>query len=493
MGQDVCWRDFTESEYIRFRQRLEQSLVVLAALLDRDGFGQPHTTVGAELELFLADGDAAPAPHNDTVRAAAADDRVGMEVGRYNMELNLTPRPVAGRSLGMMRAEMEDLLRLVSAAASEVDARPVLISILPTLRRRHLRHENMTELNRYQTLERALGHRRTDPFRVGITGQDHCEFWSHSVAVQAACCSCQIHLSVEPAEFVAVHNALQLAIAPVLAAAGNSPLLFGQRLWRETRITLHEQAIGDRDGAAVKPGLRPRIGFGQDWLRHGPVESFEQIVRCHDVMLPNLSEEDPSAALDAGRTPRLAELCLHRGTVWPWHRPVYDPVGSGHLRIEIRPLPAGPTTVDMMANTAFLLGLATHLAHHVADLTPRFPFHYAQQNFYAAAAHGLAARLHWPTEASSGDPTVTSAADLVPRLLPLAVKGLRTLGIDSGESDELLSVMADRTRRGQTGAQWQERTFADLAERMSVEAALRELVVRYIDLSTSGQPVHTWP
>ena len=32
-------------------------------------------------------------------------------------------------------------------------------------------------------------------------------------------------------------------VAPVLAAAAGSPLLFGKRLWRETRIALFQQSI----------------------------------------------------------------------------------------------------------------------------------------------------------------------------------------------------------------------------------------------------------
>ena len=55
--------------------------------------------------------------------------------------------------------------------------------------------------------------------------------------------------------------------------------------------------------------------------------------------------------------PQLPELRLHNGTVYRWNRPVYDVVdGRPHLRVENRVLPAGPTVVDMLANSAFYYG-----------------------------------------------------------------------------------------------------------------------------------------
>ena len=79
------------------------------------------------------------------------------------------------------------------------------------------------------------------------------------------------------------------------------------------------------------------------------------------------SDEDPVRELAEGRTPRLAELRLHNGTIYRWNRPVYDVVEQHgvrrpHLRVENRVLPAGPTVLDMMANSAFYYGLLRTLA-----------------------------------------------------------------------------------------------------------------------------------
>jgi hypothetical protein len=72
---------------------------------------------------------------------------------------------------------------------------------------------------------------------------------------------------------------------------------------------------------------------------------------------PYVPAEPTQASIDAG-TPLLPELRLHHGTVWKWNRAIYDPVDKGHLRIEFRALPSGPTVSDMLANGAFLQGVA---------------------------------------------------------------------------------------------------------------------------------------
>jgi hypothetical protein len=94
--------------------------------------------------------------------------------------------------------------------------------------------------------------------------------------------------------------------------------------------------------------------------------------------------------------PAPEELRLHQGTVWRWNRAIYDPADGGHLRIEMRALPAGPTVVDMLANAAFLLGLTLALAPDAATITRRFAFQQAHHNFYRAAQFGLGAELAWP-------------------------------------------------------------------------------------------------
>jgi hypothetical protein len=173
---------------------------------------------------------------------------------------------------------------------------------------------------------------------------------------------------------------------------------------------------------------------------------------------------------------------------------IYDSGFGGHVRIEMRPLPAGPTVVDMLANAAFLLGLTLALAPGAGDWTRRLMFARAHANFYDAARVGLEAELEWPTDDGSER---VGAAELVARLLPEARRGLVDAGVDAGEADRLLGVLGDRVAAGQTGAVWQRRTLAALEGGGSggtgYEQALAGLLERYLELQAAGDPVHTWP
>ena len=116
----------------------------------------------------------------------------------------------------------------------------------------------------------------------------------------------------------------------------------------------------------------------------------------------------------------------------------------------------------------------------------------AHANFYDAARLGLEAELEWP--GTDGTPERVAAAELVPRLLPEARRGLVEAGVDPGEADPLLAVIGDRVAAGQTGAVWQRRTLAALEGRGSGGLqALGELLERYLELQAAGEPVHTWP
>ena len=320
-----------------------------------------------------------------------------MELDRFNLELNASPARLAGFPFTALGRELTVLLDGVADTAGAFGGRPVLIGILPTLRRSDLGPEALTDLPRYSALNRRLRQVRHGPFRIRIAGIDSLELVSDDVSVEGANTSFQVHLRVNPAEFTRAYNAAQLAIAPVLAAAGNSPTFLGHRLWEETRIALCKQSIDDRDTRGPRRRLA-RMAFGTGWLRDGPMELFAESVRLHEPLLPVLGAGDQQQGGDRRQGPPLHELRLHQGTVWRWNRAIYDPAAGGHLRIEMRGLPAGPTMIDMMANAAFLLGLSLWLAEQDPRWTYELSFERAEHNFYRAAQYGLAALLTWPVQ-----------------------------------------------------------------------------------------------
>jgi hypothetical protein len=309
-----------------------------------------------------------------------------------------------------------------------------------------------------------------------------------NIVLQGANTSFQVHLRVDPADYVAAFNAAQLATAPALAVAGNSPMFLGHLLWEETRIALFEQAADDRD-APGRERLVSRVAFGTDWLRGSALELFEESVRHHEPLLPICGDQDPLLALEAAGVPRLDELRLHQGTVWRWNRAIYDSGFGGHLRIEMRPLPAGPTVVDMAANAAFLLGLTLALAPTAGSWTRQLLFARAHANFYDAARLGLEAELEWP--GPDGGSERVGAAELVRRLLPEARRGLVEAEVDEDEADRLLGVIGERAATGQTGAVWQRRALAGFEG--GRERAAAAMLERYLELQAAGDPVHGWP
>ncbi|MER6948543.1 glutamate--cysteine ligase [Nonomuraea sp. NPDC000554] len=468
MGRDLDKERFSEAEYARFGERLNEQLVVLRELLDRPGFGEGPTTIGAELELFLIDERGRPLPRNTEVRDRLGDPRVVPELGRYNLEVNLTPLPLAG-------TPFEELKREVQEAVAEVDGGveksfkgggAVPIGILPTLDTEDFTEEAITDENRYRALSRGFRRLRLEPFIVAI---DDLELSVEDVILESANTSWQVHMRTPPDRFARLYNAAQLAIGPVLSVCGNSPMFLGRHLWEETRIALMEEAADDRD---VERRFRRdgRVTFGSDWVREGAYELFEQCVRDYDPVLPDLS--DGAARQD------VPELRLHQGTVWHWNRAVYDPVEGGHLRIEMRALPAGPSAVDMAANAAFLLGLTLSQAER--DLTG-YRFGEAYQNFYRAARYGPGARLSWPGRHGDFD-----AAELVLELLPEAREALLAHGVTASDADPMLDIIRQRARLRRTGAVWQREAL------VCFDGDRQRLVRRYRELALSDQPVHMW-
>jgi hypothetical protein len=499
VGTDIDQEEFNERDYWRFVERLEECLSALGRLLERPGFGAGPATVGAELEVFLVDGAARPLLYNLAIRAAVADPRVTVELDRFNLELNASPVQLAGRPFAALGGELNVLLDHVADAAKNHAGRLALIGILPTLSQADLGPGVMTDVPRYRALNSGLRRLRQDPFRIRIAGEDPLELASEDVTLEGANSSFQVHLRVDPADFTRTYNAVQLATAPVLAVSGNSPTFLGHRLWEETRIAVFKQSVDDRQSHGPRRRLA-RTALGTGWLRGGPLELFTESIRLHRPLLPALRQSQLPVVDDRGlraggagwQAPALDELRLHQSTVWRWNRAIYDPALGGHLRIEMRALPAGPTVIDMLANAAFLIGLSLWLAGQDQQWTYALPFERADHGFYRAAQKGLSAQLSWP--AGHRDQIRTLAATkLVAELVPAARQGLLQAGVAAAEADGLLDVISTRAASGQTGAAWQRATLAAAKRRHDPERALAVMLDRYLHYAETGLPVHTWP
>ena len=307
--------------------------------------------------------------------------------------------------------------------------------------------------------------------------------------LEACNTSFQVHLQVPPDQFPRYYNIAQLATAPVLAAAVNSPLLLGKRLWQETRIALFQLSVDTRRPSAYPRSSRPRVGFGDRWVRESVLDIFREDVTRFRALMNVESTEDPFEALSRNRLPELEALSLFNGTVYRWNRPCYGVhEGRAHLRIENRVLPSGPSVLDEVANAAFFCGLVTGLAREHEDVTTRISFAEVKSNFQSAARSGLNAQLVWLDGESMPAPELVRG-----RLLPVAREGLRHRGIRDEDVKRYLGVIEKRVETRRTGADWLLRSHSRLGGDRRRGETLVALTAATCQRQTRGRPVHAWP
>ena len=488
VGEDVKRTTYTRVDRQEYRRKVQLCLDVFEAMLTQSSFEFEHPLTGMEIECNLVDDDYQPAMKNSDVLAAIADPAYQTELGAYNIEFNVPPRPLGGDTAVQLEGEVRASLNAAETKAGAGGAHIVMVGILPTLMPEHLASGWMSKSSRYVALNDSIFNARGEDIQIDIDGPEPLSMKSTSIAPESACTSMQLHLQVSPDDFAANWNAAQVLAGPQLALGANSPYFFGHHLWSETRIELFAQSTDTRPDELKSQGVRPRVWFGERWIT-SISDLFEENVRYFSPLLPEVSDEDPVAELQAGRTPQLAELRLHNGTVYRWNRPVYDVVaGRPHLRVENRVLPAGPTVVDMLANAAFYYGMLRTLSEEERQVWTAMEFAAAQRNFTRAARDGMQAELFWP-----GRGTVGAAELVLDELLPMAYAGLDRWGVAAEVRDRLLGVIEGRARAGRNGASWQVATVGALERRgLARPAALADMLRLYCEHMHSNEPVHTW-
>jgi hypothetical protein len=441
---------YDEASYQRFMKALLDDLRALAFMLEDGRVESGVRRLGAEQEMFLIDQAMRPAPVSMEVLERISDRRLTTEIARFNLEANLTPRVLVGKCFQQMEAELRELIAKARAAAQNFNADVLLSGILPTLQPSDLTLENLTQSPRYHQLNSEVIRSRGGPLSIYIKGLDELHLTHDNIMMESCNTSFQIHFQTNARDFVRDYNLAQAITAPVLAIAVNSPLLFGKRLWRETRVALFQHSTDARSRPQLARSQPARVSFGDKWLEQSVIALFhDQISRFRPIMISQ-PDEDPFQVLARGETPKLSALCMHNGTVWRWNRACYGVQdGKAHLRIENRALPSGPTVADEIANAAFFAGLMLALPEEYGDIAKRMLFDEAKGNFFRAARHGLDAQFNWV----DGE-THSASALILDHLLPLARAGLKQAEVATDDADKYLNIIEERARKRQTGARW---------------------------------------
>ncbi|MEX2530057.1 MAG: glutamate-cysteine ligase family protein [Gemmatimonadota bacterium] len=471
-----------------FTKEVLRDLRALERMLLEGAIEEGVRRFGAEQELFLLDRTWRPAPIGLKVLKRLEGGPFTSELALFNLEINLPPLHLRGRALSQLEEEMGRLLGQVRAAAREEGGEVILTGTLPTLAKSDLNLDQITPKERYYILNEGLTALRGGDYELRIEGSDELIVHHDSVMLEACNTSCQVHLQVGATEFVPVYNAAQLVLPMVLSACGNSPLLFGRRLWAETRIALFQQSLDTRSTTDYVRDLPPRARFGDRWLEGSVTSLFKDDLARFRVLMSGPVEEDPLALLDAGKAPRLQALQLFNSTIYRWNRPCYGiSEGKPHLRIECRALPAGPTVLDEVANAALWLGAVLGVVARYGDPAGRMEFAKVKSNFLAAARHGLHAGLHWIDGRTLDAPTL-----VLDTLIPLAREGLGQSGVDPEEVERYLGVIRDRVESGQTGSEWAIRSLEGMGDEGILSERMTALVAATVTRQAEGRPGHEW-
>ena len=491
MGQEVSHSEFTREQRLAFRAKVRDDLDCFEQMLEGSRFDFTRPQMGLEIELNLVEEEGlTPAMRNQEVLADIGEGDFQAEVGRYNIELNVPPRPMAGDQAVRLERWLSQSMRRAGDVARAHTCRVASIGIIPSLRAELFDAPWLSEGVRYTALNDSLIRERGEGFELELEGPtgERVESYHDTIGPLSGCTSVQLHQQVTPLDFPVYWNAATVISSLQIAMGANSPYLFGRRLWAETRIPLFTQMTDTRSIELKHQGVRPRAYFGRSWIT-SIFDLFEENVRSFPALLPEASDEDAKAVLAAGRVPELSDLKLHNGTVWRWNRPIYDmSQGVPHLRVENRVLPAGPTAVDTVANACFYYGLLESFTTSGRPIWTKMPFADADRNFLDAAKHGIHATQTWPGLGR------LAAVDLVAdHLLSVADDGLAALGLRREVRNHYLSIIEGRCRAGTNGASWQvavTEAYEDAG--YGRDEALTAMFGHYLDNSEDNIPVHTW-
>ncbi|MCE2788303.1 MAG: glutamate-cysteine ligase family protein [Saprospiraceae bacterium] len=491
MGEQKVSLVNDQKQMQRFVKSLLQDVRALEQMLEKGWFESDIIRIGAEQEMVMVD----KTTFKPALVAMQALDQmqhypwVETELAKFNLETNIEPKEFSGKCFSLLEQENTEKLDKIQEVLDGMDASIVLTGILPTLRKYHLEMENLTPKKRYFALMEALNQQLIgQSYELRIVGIDELLVKHSSPLLEASNTSFQVHLQVSPEEFVKMYNIAQALAGPMMAISANSPIVFGKRLWHETRIALFQQSLDTRTTHDHMRERSPRVSFGRDWIHESILEIYKEDIARFRVLLSSDVEEDSLAMIKEGNVPKLRALQVHNSTVYRWNRPCYgiSENGKPHLRIENRILPSGPTVLDEVANACFWLGCMIGMAEEVDDIRNKMSFVDARDNFGKAAKFGIDSKFTWFHDRK------VSAEELIKELLPVARKGLTLRNVAEEDINRYLGVIEQRADKNMTGARWMLRAYTKLIETANTDEALSVLTATMIKNQQSNRPVHEW-
>ncbi len=482
----------TQDQMKQFVKSLLDDVKALEYMIQEDWFECDIVRIGAEQEMVLVDQKTfKPACVNMEALQHMTDwPWVDTELAKFNLEINLEPREFAGTSFREMEEEARNKLTKIEGVVNKLGATVILCGILPTLRKYDLEMSNLTPKQRYFALMDAINQQLVgNTYELNLVGIDELLIKHDSPMLEAVNTSFQVHLQVGPAQFAQMYNLAQALSAPVMALAANSPIVFGRRLWHESRIAMFQQALDTRTSHDHMRERSPRVNFGRQWCDESILDIYREDIARFRVLLSGDVTEDALQAISEGRVPKLRSLQVHNGTVYRWNRPCYgiSENGKPHLRIENRVLPSGPTVLDEMANAALWLGCMIQMNEDVGDIRNKMSFEDVSDNFSKAAKFGIDSKFTWMF-----DQKIPAAELALEELIPRAKAGLAMRNVDPDDISRYMDVIEARAREHMNGARWALRSYTKLKKETTEDEALTVLTSAMSVNQKLGLPVHQW-
>jgi CBS domain-containing protein/gamma-glutamylcysteine synthetase len=492
MGEQKVSLLTDQAQMHRFVRHLLDDVQALQYMIKNDWFETGITRIGAEQEMCLVDAKTfKPAP----IAMEALDTMknypwVETELARFNLETNMTPRELKGKCFSQMEQENLGNLNKIRKKLALLDSKLILTGILPTLRKPHLDMHNLTPKKRYFALMEAINSQLIgNAYELRLTGIDELLVQHNSPLLEACNTSFQVHLQVAPSDFVHMYNIAQAITAPIMAIAANSPIVFGRRLWHESRIALFQQSLDTRTTHDHMRERYPRVSFGSDWLKESVLNIHREDIARFRVLISGDVEENAIKMIEAGKVPKLRALQVHNSTVYRWNRPCFGISDNGkpHLRIENRVLPSGPTVIDEIANSALWIGAMVAYGNNYKDISANMSFDDVRDNFGKAARFGIDSTFTWFKDKK------ISVCELIKKeILPMAREGLASRKVSKVDIDRYLGVIEERADQHMNGARWQLRAYSKLIKETNQDEAASVLTAAIIQNQEQELPVHKW-
>ena len=120
MGQEIKDSEFTAADFSEFAKRLKAETALLGRWFKENGLSQRDDVGGFELEAWLVDAEARPAPINEVYLIHLNDDLATPELARFNVEFNVPHEPLVGPFFSHVHHKLVAIWSKATQAARDI-------------------------------------------------------------------------------------------------------------------------------------------------------------------------------------------------------------------------------------------------------------------------------------------------------------------------------------------------------------------------------------